>query len=35
MHYIMKGINGEEYPITKEIFDKTYDLIVFDYYDIR
>jgi hypothetical protein len=30
LHYIMKGVEGEEYPITKEIFWKTYDLIVFD-----
>jgi len=30
LHYIMKGVEGEEYPITKEIFRKTYDPIVFD-----
>lgn len=31
VHYIMKGVKGEEYPITKEIFDEMYELIVFDF----
>lgn len=25
--YIIRGVQGEEYPIKKEIFDKTYDVI--------
>lgn len=25
--YIIKGVNGEIYPIDKEIFKKTYDVI--------
>lgn len=33
MHYIMKGVKGEEYPITKEIFDETYELILFTFDD--
>ena len=26
-HYIIKGIKGELYPIQKEIFDETYEVI--------
>ena len=26
-HFIVKGVNGEIYPIQKEIFYKTYDVI--------
>ena len=31
IHYIMRGVEGEEYPITKEIFAKTYDVINFEF----
>ena len=33
LHYIMKEEDGKEYPITKEIFDETYDLILFTFND--
>lgn len=26
-HYIMRGVKGELYPIEKEIFDDTYEVI--------
>ncbi len=26
-HYIIRGVDGEEYPIRKSIFDKTYDIL--------
>ena len=26
-HYIMRGVKGELYPIEKEIFDETYEVV--------
>jgi hypothetical protein len=27
MHYIMRGVRGEVYPIEKTIFDETYEIV--------
>ena len=29
-HYIVTGIKGERYPVEKEIFEETYELVVDD-----